>query len=128
MWTDEKPFEADEEFVASFKRVGKPLVCFFCGKELVVGDSVRWVFTNTAEVGAAIHGNPFIHIYDCIAEEKGCVGGDGPELIQRMKYRAAQAKAALQRFEWFLGEVRNKVACEAERAMAREERRNRGYR
>ena len=124
-WNDQKPFTVDAEFVAVFERVKKPPLCFFCGKQLKLGDEACWVFTNNAEC-ADIAGNPFIHAHDC--NEHGAVpGGDGPVLFERMKAHAGVAKEVLKRYAWFLTPIVNKAIQEEMNEQARAEKRYGGW-
>jgi len=59
-WQNGQPFVATEHDCKLRRSCGKPgefFRCFSCGRKFVVGDTVRWVFTNDTP-GA--RGNPFV--------------------------------------------------------------------
>jgi len=59
-WTDGKPFVATPEHLAmrwNCQGAGEAFRCALCGHKFVVGDQVRWQFTNDTQ-GAG--GNPFV--------------------------------------------------------------------
>lgn len=90
-WTNGKPFVATAEdcaFKWACRKPGEAFRCFSCGHKFVVGDTVRWQFTNDTP-GAG--GNPFV----CRACDDG-----RDEIIKEIKKRRAELKKA--HWWWFL--------------------------
>lgn len=90
-WTNGRPFLATSEHCKFRWNCGKPgegFRCALCGHKFIMGDTVRWQFTNDTP-GAA--GNPFV----C----KECdTGRDG--IINEIIKRRSELKEG--RFWWFL--------------------------
>lgn len=78
-FTDGKPWVATAEDCArdwNCGKNGKHFRCGLCGHRFVVGDRVRWQYTNDIP-GAG--GNPFV-----------CQSCDGPDMIERWKAKCAE--------------------------------------
>lgn len=77
-WINGEPFVATADHVATkwSNRTGN-FRCCFCGHEFVVGDTVRWQYTNDTH-GAA--GNPFV----CTS----CDGGGDANIAEILRRRS----------------------------------------
>lgn len=70
-FTDQKPFDINAEQLASFNRRGRrKLHCVLCGHEFVEGETVRWVYANSADGPRC--GNFFV-----------CTKCDGEDVLKR---------------------------------------------
>lgn len=92
-WTNQRPFLVTVEHLRlpwGGHRDGRAFRCAWCGHRFRVGETARWVFTNTAGPEChGIHGNPFV-----------CETCDGPreELLSRLRALAEEARG---KFWWF---------------------------
>lgn len=48
-WTDRKPFQVTDDIEKSYKRLKKRFNCKLCGKDLVCGDTARWIYANSGD-------------------------------------------------------------------------------
>ena len=85
-FTDGKPWTVTEKDLTIRWSCGKPgerFRCYICGHKFIVGDVVRWQYTNDTP-GAA--GNPLV-----------CAACDGPDVIEKWK---ECVRIASHRFWW----------------------------
>lgn len=88
-FTDQKPFEVTKElFEADWS---SPLRCAWCGHRFHIGDTARWVLTNTNRTETiGIKGNPYI-----------CEKCDGPREVILARLRQVGEEFRSDRFWWF---------------------------
>jgi formate-dependent nitrite reductase cytochrome c552 subunit len=89
-FTDQKSFVVTEKDLTALwggYRDGRSFRCFLCGHFFGIGDTARWVYTNSTP-GA--HGNPFV-----------CSKCDGPDVMDRIIALNRDARRLLW---WFVPE------------------------
>lgn len=81
-FTDQEPFKVTEEHLGrNWGGRGLELFrCYLCGHKFVIGNTVRWIFTNSHP--QLPPGNPFV-----------CESCDGDDVQKRMAEQHAEAKS-----------------------------------
>jgi hypothetical protein len=85
-FTDQKPFTVSKKDLDARWNCGpasESLKCAWCGHTFQLGDTARWVYTNSEPHTDHIYGNPFI-----------CSSCDGPreEILEKLREMSLAAR------------------------------------